>query len=187
MVRNPLGVYIISYDEITPIMIQAQLFDNLGKVRWYGSDSVAENHHLTKNIDSASFATQTGFINPLFSVGMDNQTAHDFEDESGGDGDGDHSGSMTYAATAYDSFWIASKSLEKNSTMDRNIGDLTFKDFNEILKETAESYDGITGEIDLNLAGDRISENYDFWYVIKDNSTGEYKWGSESKDVESNH
>jgi ABC-type branched-subunit amino acid transport system substrate-binding protein len=185
--KDSVGVYIISYDEITPIMIQAQLFDNLGKVRWYGSDSVAENHHLTKNIDSASFATQTGFINPLFSVGMDNQTAQGIEGESGGDGDGKHSSSMTYAATAYDSFWIASKSLEKNSTMDRNIGDLTFKDFNEILKETAESYDGTTGEIDLNLAGDRISENYDFWFVIKDNSTGEYKWGSESKDVESNH
>jgi len=185
--KDSVGVYIISYDEITPIMIQAQLFDNLGKVRWYGSDSVAENHHLTKNIDSASFATQTGFINPLFSVGMDNQTAHSIEGESGRDGDGEHSSSMTYAATAYDSFWIATKSLEKNSTMDRNVGDLTFKDFNEMLKETAESYDGITGEIDLNLAGDRISENYDFWFVIKDNSTGEYKWGSESKDVESNH
>lgn len=185
--KDSVGVYIISYDEITPIMIQAQLFDNLGKVRWYGSDSVAENHHLTKNIDSASFATQTGFINPLFSVGMDNQTAQGIEGESGGDGDGKHSSSMTYAATAYDSFWIASKSLEKNSTMDRNVGDLTFKDFNEMLKETAESYDGITGEIDLNLAGDRISENYDFWFVVKDNSTGEYKWGSESKDVESNH
>ena len=83
--KESVGVYIISYDEITPILIQAQLFDNLGKVRWYGSDSVAENHHLTKNIDSANFATQTGFINPLFSVGMDNQTAHDFEGESGGD------------------------------------------------------------------------------------------------------
>ena len=67
--KESVGVYIISYDEITPILIQAQLFDDLGKVRWYGSDSVAENHHLTKNIESASFATQTRFANPLFSVG----------------------------------------------------------------------------------------------------------------------
>ena len=88
--KESVGVYIISYDEITPILIQAQLFDNLGKIRWYGSDSVAENHHLTKNIDSANFATQTGFINPLFSVGTDNQTAHDFERESGGGEGGEH-------------------------------------------------------------------------------------------------
>ena len=86
---------------------------------------------------------------------------------------------MTYAATAYDSFWIASKSLEKNSTMNSNNEDLSSKDFNEILVETAESYDGITGKIDLNLAGDRISENYDFWYVVKDNLTGEFKWDTE--------
>ncbi len=185
--KESVGVYVISYDEITPILIQAQLFDNLGKVRWYGSDSVAENHHLTKNIDSANFATQTRFINPLFSVGTDNQTSHEFEGESGGGGGGEHESSMTYAATAYDSFWIASKSLEKNSTMDRDNGDLSKKDFNKILIDTAESYDGITGKIDLNLAGDRISENYDFWYVIKDNSTGGFRWGTESKDLDSNH
>jgi hypothetical protein len=43
-----------------------------------------------------------------------------------------------------------------------NQADLSGVDFYEILVETAESYDGITGKIDLNLAGDRISENYDF-------------------------
>ncbi len=177
----------ISYDEITPILIQAQLFDNLGKVRWYGSDSVAENHHLTKNIDSADFAIQTGFINPLFSVENDNQTGHEIENDSGGDGVGAHDSSMTYAGTAYDSFWIASKSLEKNFTMEINNKEMNRNDFNDILAETAESYDGTTGKIDLNLAGDRISENYDFWYVVKDNSTGGFKWETASKTLEPHH
>ena len=185
--KESVGVYVISYDEITPILIQAQLFDNLGKVRWYGSDSVAENHHLTKNIDSADFAIQTGFINPLFSVNNDNQTAHEIEDDSGGEGAGAHDSSMTYAATAYDSFWIASKSLEKNFTMGINNKEMNSNDFNDILAETAESYDGTTGKIDLNLAGDRISENYDFWYVVKDNSTGGFKWETASKTLEPHH
>ena len=185
--KESVGVYVISYDEITPILIQAQLFDNLGKVRWYGSDSVAENHHLTKNIDSADFAIQTGFINPLFSVENDNQTAHEIENDSGGDGVGAHDSSMTYAATAYDSFWIASKSLEKNFTMEINNKEMNRNDFNDILAETAESYDGTTGKIDLNLAGDRISENYDFWYVVKDNSTGGFKWETASKTLEPHH
>ena len=185
--KESVGVYVISYDEITPILIQAQLFDNLGKVRWYGSDSVAENHHLTKNIDSADFAIQTGFINPLFSVENDNQTGHEIENDSGGDGVGAHDSSMTYAATAYDSFWIASKSLEKNFTMEINNKEMNRNDFNDILAETAESYDGTTGKIDLNLAGDRISENYDFWYVVKDNSTGGFKWETASKTLEPHH
>ena len=185
--KESVGVYVISYDEITPILIQAQLFDNLGKVRWYGSDSVAENHHLTKNIDSADFAIQTGFINPLFSVNNVNQTVHEIEDDSGGDSAGAHDSSMTYAATAYDSFWIASKSLEKNFTMEINNKEMNSNDFNNILAETAESYDGTTGKIDLNLAGDRISENYDFWYVVKDNSTGGFKWETASKTLEPHH
>jgi ABC-type branched-subunit amino acid transport system substrate-binding protein len=68
-----------------------------------------------------------------------------------------------------------------------NQADLSGVDFNEILVETAESYDGITGKIDLNLAGDRISENYDFWYVVKDNSTDVFKWEAEPKQIGPNH
>ena len=185
--KESVGVYVISYDEITPILIQAQLFDNLGKVRWYGSDSIAENHHLTKNIDSADFAIQTRFINPLFSVDNDNQPAHDIEHDPKGEGAGAHDSSMTYTATAYDSFWIASKSLEKNFTGETNNREINNNDFNDILAETAESYDGTTGKVDLNMAGDRISENYDFWYVVKDNSTGGFKWETESKTLEPHH
>ena len=33
---NSVGVCIISFDEITPILIQSTLYENLGKVRWYG-------------------------------------------------------------------------------------------------------------------------------------------------------
>ena len=63
---NSVGVYVVSYDEITPILIQSPLYETLGKVRWYGSDSIAQNHHVTKNGDSALFAMQTNFANPLF-------------------------------------------------------------------------------------------------------------------------
>lgn len=182
--KESVGVYIISYDEITPILIQAQLFDDLGKVRWYGSDSIAENDHLTKNIESASFAVHTQFINPLFSVGIDNQSTSESSDvnepelaEEGSE-DKEHDSSMTYSSVAYDALWIAAKSLDKNSTMNRNNGDFIIKDFNEILVETAESYNGVTGKIDLNVAGDRISENYDFWHVTKDDVTNEFKWES---------
>lgn len=54
-------------------------------------------------------------------------------------------------------------------------------DFNEILAQVAESFEGVTGKIDLNDAGDRISENYDFWTVTKKNNIQEYKW---EKDIQ---
>ena len=77
--------------------------------------------------------------------------------------------------------------MDKNSTINRNNGDFNIKDFNEILVETAESYNGITGKIDLNVAGDRISENYDFWYITKDDLADEFKWEARFKEINSNH
>ena len=57
---------IISYDEITPILIQSSMYSSLGNIRWYGSDSIAQNHHITKNIDSALFAIKTNFKSFIF-------------------------------------------------------------------------------------------------------------------------
>lgn len=51
-----VGVYLISYDEVTPIMIQANEHKILDKVRWFGADSTAQNNHLLRNKDSALFA-----------------------------------------------------------------------------------------------------------------------------------
>jgi branched-chain amino acid transport system substrate-binding protein len=176
---NSVGVYAISYDEITPILIQAQLFDTLGKVRWYGSDSIAENHHITKNIDAAIFASQTHFSNPLYSISVDSKKSSDFEEELAAL---HHGSSITYPALAYDSYWIAAKTLDKykNALYNNTLND-TDTNFSKILIEISESYDGVTGNIDLNAAGDRISDNYDFWIVTKDNSTQHYEWHRENK------
>ena len=45
---NFVAVYAISYDEITPILIQSPLYEDLGKVRWYGSDSIAQKSSVNK-------------------------------------------------------------------------------------------------------------------------------------------
>ncbi len=63
-----VAVYIISYDEIAPILIQAPNYEILGKVRWYGSDSIAQSSQITKNWDAASFAMKTNLTNPLYSI-----------------------------------------------------------------------------------------------------------------------
>ena len=84
----------------------------------------------------------------------------------------------TYPATAYDSYWIASLSLYKNDTLNNNSGNVT-KNFKEFVFETAESFDGLTGKIKLNSAGDRAGGNYDFWVVGRDNNTQSYEWEKE--------
>lgn len=180
-----VGVYIISFDEITPILIQSPIFHSLGNVRWYGSDSIAQNHHITKNTDSALFAIKTNFSNPLFSIDITNPKIHALIEEL--DNELHHTESITYPAIAYDCFWISSLSLDKNSTSNyvemKNIR----KTFKDIVIETAESFDGISGKIKLNEAGDRIGENYDFWTVSKDEHNGHYIWKIEDDAVGSIH
>jgi ABC-type branched-subunit amino acid transport system substrate-binding protein len=100
----------------------------------------------------------------------------------------DHGSSITYPALAYDSFWIAAKSLDRYSdSTDSNRNNENITDFNQILTEVSESYEGITGSIDLNAAGDRTSDNYDFWYVTKDNTTQHYEWHKESNNSTTTH
>ena len=178
---NSVGVYVISFDEITPILIQSTLYENLGKVRWYGADKIAQNHQITKNIDAALFAMKTHLTNPLYSIDSESKKLHDLKEVL--EKQLHEVGSITYPALAYDSYWIAALSLDKNNTIynnnNSNNGNLT-KPFKEIIRETAESFDeGISGKIKLNKAGDRIGGNYDFWIVAKDNDTQSYEWEKE--------
>ena len=173
---NSVGVYAISFDEITPILIQSPLYENLGKVRWYGSDSTAQNHHITKNVDSALFAMKTNFSNPLYSIDSESKKFHDLKEVL--EKQLHEVSSITYSALAYDSYWVAALSLDNNSTFNHGDENST-KSFKEIVVETAESFDGISGKIKLNKAGDRIGGNYDFWIVAKDKDSQSYEWEKE--------
>ena len=175
---NSVAVYVISFDEITPILIQSPLHEILEKVRWYGSDSIAQNHHITKNVDSALFAMKTNFSNPLYSISSETEKSHALEEEL--ERKLHKVGSITYPAIAYDSYWIAALSLDKNSTINSDKENLT-KSFKELVVETVASFEGMSGQIKLNKAGDRIGGNYDFWTVSKDNDSQSYEWKKELK------
>jgi ABC-type branched-subunit amino acid transport system substrate-binding protein len=174
---NSVGVYAISFDEITPILIQSPLYDVLGKVRWYGSDSIAQNHQITKNVDSASFAMKTNLSNPLYAIDSEAEKTHDLKEVL--EKNLHEVSSITYPALAYDSYWIASLSLDNNSTFNHDNNENLTKSFKEIVVQTAESFDGISGKIKLNKAGDRIGGNYDFWIVAKDKDMESYEWEKE--------
>ncbi|MGE3859969.1 MAG: ABC transporter substrate-binding protein, partial [Nitrososphaeraceae archaeon] len=181
---NSVGVYIISFDEITPILIQSTLYENLGKVRWYGNDKIAQNHQITKNVDSALFAMKINLSNPLYSIDGESKKLHDLKEVL--EKQLHEVSSITYSALAYDSYWIAALSLDKNNTTFNNSYNKNFtKSFQDIVRETADSFnEGISGKIKLNKAGDRIGGNYDFWIVAKDNDTQNYEWEIEHNKTE---
>jgi ABC-type branched-subunit amino acid transport system substrate-binding protein len=132
---------------------------------------------------------KNNFSNPLYSIDTKSPKIHELievlEEELHGGGE-----SITYPAIAYDSFWISSLSLDKNNTsvslVDHRISNK--KSFKDIVVETAESFDkGISGKIQLNDAGDRIGENYDFWRVTKHPQKNQYVWKTENVLVGTSH
>jgi branched-chain amino acid transport system substrate-binding protein len=133
-----VGVYIISYDEIAPILIQASNYDMLGKVRWYGSDSIAQSSKITKNWDAADFAIKTNLTNPLYSINDDSEKIKSLKEDL--ERVLHEVGSLTYPAIAYDSYWLASLSLYRNATFNYDKND-KINSFNNAIFDSSKYLD----------------------------------------------
>ena len=154
---DKVGVYLVSFDEVVPIFIEAQNEPMLSMVKWYGSDGSALNDKLVRNIEAAMFAAKTGFVNPIY--GVDNNNSYKFKLIDNQIQKIIGRVPRSYAEVAYDSFWVAA--LTENSTGGT-------KDINSLKKsflQIANSYTGITGDTSLNEAGDRKHADYDFWAI----------------------
>jgi branched-chain amino acid transport system substrate-binding protein len=154
---DKVGVYIVAYDEIVPILIQANRHQELQSVIWYGSDGSAQLEGLIKNVEAAEFAVKTNFLNPIY--GLDatdsfNKLETRIVEEIG-------RVPTSYAQVTYDEFWVAALTLKDVSALQQDdIGSLR-----EAFINTANSYVGVTGRTELNDAGDRKFGSYDFWAV----------------------
>jgi ABC-type branched-subunit amino acid transport system substrate-binding protein len=169
--NDSVGVYLISYDEVTPIMIQANEYTILDKVRWFGADSIAQNNHLLRNTDSALFAIKTNFVNPLFTINSKNEKIEHIVEEIE---KGKHEPTLlTYPIISYDAFWVAALSLDKSHTMLENFNITTLK---ENMVKLTEPYVGISGNITLNNAGDRKSGPYELWRITDPDNHHHFKW-----------
>ena len=165
---NSIGVYIIAFGEIVPILIQAQSYDNLSTVKWYGSDGTARNEHLLKHYKAREFANSTDFINPLMTLDEKNVKFELLEKNTKLE-------LNIYNANAYDALWIAA--LTENISGNSTFGKLK-ENFNKII----ESFQGASGAIKLDKNGDRFG-NYDFWMVKENPITKDYEW----EDVSNKH
>jgi len=154
---DKVGVYIVAFDEIVPIMIQANRHQELHSVRWYGSDGSAQLEGLIKNVEAAEFAAKTNFLNPIY--GLD--TTDSFKKLETRIFEEIDRVPTSYAQVAYDEFWVAALTLKDDGALRQDdIGSLR-----EAFINTANSYVGVTGRTELNDAGDRKYGSYDFWAV----------------------
>ena len=154
---DKVGVYIVAYDEIVPILIQANRHQELLSVSWYGSDGSAQLEGLIKNVEAAEFAVKTNFLNPIYGLDATDSfkklETRIFEEID--------RVPTSYAQVTYDEFWVAALTLKDGSALQQDdIGSLR-----EAFINTANSYVGVTGRTELNDAGDRKYGAYDFWAV----------------------
>jgi branched-chain amino acid transport system substrate-binding protein len=169
---DKVGVYIVAYDEIVPIMIQANRHEELQSVSWYGSDGSAQNEGLTKNIEAAEFAVKTNFLNPIYRV----NASDSFKKLEARIVEEIDRVPRSYAEVAYDEFWVAALTLNNyTGTQQDDIGSLR-----QTFVNTTNFYIGVTGRTELNDAGDRINGSYDFWAIrplSEDvNKKGSFEW-----------
>ena len=159
---DKVGVYLVAFDEVVPIFIEAENQPGLSMVKWYGSDGSALNDKLVRNIEAAMFAAKTGFVNPIY--GVDNNNSYKFRVVDNQIQKAIGRVPRSYAEVAYDAFWVAA--LTENITGGT-------KDVNSLKKtflQISNSYAGITGDTSLNEAGDRKHGEYDFWAIRPNNS-----------------
>lgn len=159
---DKVGVYLVAFDEVVPIFIEAQNQPVLSMVKWYGSGTSALNNKLVRNTEASVFAAKTGFVNPIF--GVDNNS-YKFKLVDNQIQEMIGRIPRSYAEVAYDAFWVAA--LTENATAGT-------KDINSLRKtflQIADSYTGITGITSLDEAGYRKYGDYDFWAVKAKNDT----------------
>jgi len=170
---DKVGVYIVAFDEVVPIMIQANRHKELRSVNWYGSDGSAQLEGLIKNTEAAEFAAKTNFLNPIYRVNASDsfkKLEERIVKEIG-------RVPTSYAQVAYDQFWVTTLTLNNYTVTQQqeDVGSLR-----EAFINTANSYVGVTGSTELNDAGDRKDAPYDFWAVrpiSKDpGNAGSFEW-----------
>jgi branched-chain amino acid transport system substrate-binding protein len=166
---NKVGIYLVAFDEVAPIFIQAQGHDILSSVRWFGSDGSALNNKIIKNADAAIFATKTGFANPIF--GVENVSNSKFKRVEALIEKNIERLPRSYASTAYDALWVAA--LDENQTKESS----NIEQLKNVFTRIASSYNGITGNVSLDQNGDRRYGDYEYWAVTEGrNNSASHVW-----------
>ena len=157
-------VYVISFKEAAQFFAQAKQYDVLRKVVWIGSDGTAKLDTIVKDVEAATFAEETLFINPIYSpAATENQDriAQKVKDMVGQEPD-------AYSYAAYDAVWAIALAL-LDASPDMSPDDLVNhvkQKLEEGITETEEfAKYSATGAFPLNDAGDRATADYDFWIV----------------------
>ena len=151
-----VGVYVAGFDEVAGLLADCAVILSLQDVAFYGSDGVAQNSTINSSAKSSFFAVQADSLpSALIGVPTDKQVqAQQVTLEVGG------TTPNGFVLNAYDAVSIMTKAYLSNSSFGSGgAGDRTS------FVKAADGYSGLTGTIELNAAGDRITALYTMWGI----------------------
>ncbi len=134
-------------------------------MRWYGGDGSAQASALVDNADGATFAIQAqGYPSPLVALPADSATKDaalikQISKKAKAPAD-------AFTLAAYDALNVSAKALvaEGESADDAAL--------RAAFTTAADGYEGVTGTIELDAAGDRTTAPYAFWSICASGSSG---------------
>ncbi len=161
---NKVGVYAVTFEEITSIMTSATQYPILSQVKWFGCDGSALSSKVTADATIANFAITTKFPSTYFAP--PNSTlltavSNYIEKQVGHIPD-------PYAYGTYDSLWVVAKCI--GLTQQYNGAAI-----NKVFPAISNVTYGASGWTVLNRFGDRLIGDYQLWQVYQVNATA-YNW-----------
>lgn len=161
------AVYLAGFEEVAELFAAAAATPALADVPWYGGDGSARGQAIIDDEDAAAFAAEVeGFPSPLLILSkkvLKNaaDTIEEIEESSGEEPD-------AFALAAYDALQLAVDAVGEAGA------DAQGPDLRTAFADAADGYDGITGTVELNDAGDRSTGRFAFYAVCE--SDGEFEW-----------
>ena len=165
---DEIGVVVVFFQEGITLLHEADAFETLDTLKWFGTDSLAKNNLLLADSQAAAFAARTGLrCSSMAAFTNDAYTAVEaqLQAQLGKD-------ISVFAMIYYDAVHILSQALEQ-------VGEADVEALKEKIREVVTEYQGATGPFELNNADDRTGpKKFDFWTVT--DQDGSYGWSLES-------
>jgi branched-chain amino acid transport system substrate-binding protein len=157
---DKVAVYLAGFEEVADVFSAARGVTGLDGVRWYGGDGSAQSKALLAS-GPATFATSgkvKGYPSPLVALpaGQAKRDAKLLSQISKPKNPAD-----AFTLAAYDAFNVAARTLADSAA------DADASTLRAAFASNAEGYKGVTGTIQLDAAGDRVSTPYAFWSVCQ--------------------
>ncbi|RCW62753.1 ABC transporter substrate-binding protein [Saliterribacillus persicus] len=164
------AVMLVAFGEAAEIFKQASSSEN---IRWFGTETLTLNNSLLESEEVLSFAKAVKFMGLSFGVPSTEQHEEiekNLEEQYG-------SSIMPTALYAYDIAGLLMTVLQKMDAPG-NVDELK-----KNLVKFAETYEGATGLIVLDEAGDRRLSSYDIWQVKEESNNYWFKIGTYRREL----